>query len=302
MVRAAVCGFVLCEILPTSFANLGRLPVTLLRPVGAMQLLPWRFYAVLLTPNAMSVFKWLLVISLLAATAGFLTSISTKSSAALFLFYEGLLRSFSHFNHDEMPAVYILIVLAFSPCGDGFSVDSERGARVAKAPGFLYGYPILLMRTLLAWSYFSSALLKLRAAGLSYFRADNLPSLAILHSLDNFHDTHFQFAFWLVQLRPYTTIILLVVIIWELSFPLAIVFRRARLIILSLGVVFHLGTLFFMNIFFPYHLAMYVTFVDWPAVMNKIKNFTNRGVAGAGSAASLVANLNKLREAGGRTA
>ena len=52
------------------------------------------------------------------------TVISTKTSLLLVVFYQGLLRSFGHFNHDEMIAVYFLVVLAFTPCGDEFSIDS----------------------------------------------------------------------------------------------------------------------------------------------------------------------------------
>ena len=273
MVRAGVCGFILCEILLTSFSDLGRLPPTLLRPTGAMQILSWRFYDRLLTPGGMLTLKWLIVLSLFAATIGCLTSLATKSSALLFVFYEGLLRSFSHFNHDEMPAVYILIVLALSPCGDAFSFDSWRGKTRPRTSDLIYGYPILLMRALLAWSYFSSALIKIRVAGLSYLSPDNLPTLAILHSLDNLHDTHFRSAFWLPHVREYTPILLAIVVLWELSFPLAIFFRRARVVILALGIVFHLGTLFFMNIFFPYHLAMYLVFVDWGRVRQRVEGF-----------------------------
>ena len=50
MIRAGVCGFVLSEILLTSFSDLGRLPSTLLRPTGTMQIFSWRFYDALLTP------------------------------------------------------------------------------------------------------------------------------------------------------------------------------------------------------------------------------------------------------------
>jgi hypothetical protein len=270
MVRAAVCGFIFYEILLTSFSDLGRLPATLLRPSGAMQLLPWRFYDLLLTPAGMSLLKWLMVLSLFGATIGCLTSLTTKSSALLFVFYEGLLRSFSHFNHDEMPAVYILIVLAFCPSGDAFSFDSWRGRTPPRTSGIIYGYPILLMRCLLAWSYFSSALIKLRVAGLSYLNPDNLPTLAILQSLDNLHDTHFRLAFWLVHLRAYTPVFVALAVLWEFLFPLAIFFKRARLIILTAGVFFHVATLFIMNIFFPFHLAMYVVFVDWGAIAPKI--------------------------------
>jgi len=273
MVRAGVCGFILCEILLTSFADLGRIPATIMRPPGAMQILPWRFYDLLLTPAGMATLKSLMVLSLFCATIGCLTSLATKSSALLFVFYEGLLRSFGHFNHDEMPAVYILIVLALTPSGDAFSWDSWRGRSLPRRSGIVYGYPILLMRILLAWSYFSSALIKMRVAGLSYLHPDNLPTLAIVHSLDNLHDTHFRLAFWLPQVREYLSVFAALVILWELSFPLAIFFRRARLIILTIGIFFHLGTMFFMNIFFPYHLAMYIVFVDWGRLRRRVEVF-----------------------------
>jgi hypothetical protein len=273
-VRAVVFGFVLCEVLLTSFDNLGRLPVTVLRPTGLMRLLPWGFYERLLSPGAMTAFKWLFAASLLAAAAGLFTGCTTKGSALLFLFYQGLLRSFAHFNHDEMPAVYVLLVLAFTPCGDAFSLDSLRGrARASRERGgeLVYGYPILLMRLLLAWSYFSSALIKLRVAGPGYLSPDNLPSLAVTNSLDNLHDTQFRAAFWLVEYREYTPYFVALVLLWELAFPLAVFSRRARAPILAAGVLFHLGTLFLMNIFFPYHLALYLVFVDWPALARRLR-------------------------------
>jgi hypothetical protein len=83
-------------------------------------------------------------------------------------------------------------------------------------------------------------------------------------------------AFWLPHVREYLPVFVALVVLWELSFPLAIFFRRARLIILTLGILFHVGTLFFMNIFFPYHLAMYMVFVDWGRVRLRVEPFVRR--------------------------
>ena len=280
-VRAGAFGFVLCEVLLTSFSDLGRLPVHVLRPTGVMRLLPWGFYERLLTPASMTAFKWLFVAALLAAAAGALTNVSTKTAALLFLFYQGLLRSFTHFNHDEMPAAYILLVLAFVPCGDAFSVDSLLGRSRAREGGsWVYGYPILLARLLLAWSYFTSALIKLRVAGLGYFSADNLPTLAVSNSLDNMHDTQFRAGLLLPAYREYTPPFVALAVLWELAFPLAVWFPRARVVILTAGVLFHVGTLVVMNIFFPYHLAMYLVFVDWPRVWRRARGLFARRVAG----------------------
>ena len=264
--RSIVHGTFLLGALVTSFSALGQLPVTILRPTGMMKLLPWSFYDTLLTPSGMLTFKCVMLVSLLCSTIGFLTPISTKLSLLLVIFYQGLVRSFGHYNHDEMLAVYYLVVLAFTPCGDMFSLDHWTRRRQPNQPGFVYGYPILLMQLLMAWLYFSSALVKLRVAGVKYLSADNFPVLAIYHSLDNLHDTNFKLAFLLPQVRWALPIIVGLVLLWELLFPLAVFWRRSRWWILGFGVLFHFMTLFFMNIFFPYQLAMYLVFVDWDKV------------------------------------
>ncbi|HEU4432175.1 MAG TPA: hypothetical protein VFR51_02180, partial [Pyrinomonadaceae bacterium] len=126
-----------------------------------------------------------------------------------------------------------------------------------------YAYPILLMQLLMGWVYFSSALIKLRVTGLKYLSVDNLPALAIFHSLDNLHDTHFKLAFWLPQVRAYLPYAVALVLLGELLFPVAVFWRRARWWILGAGILFHTSTLFLMNIFFPHQLVLYLMFVDW---------------------------------------
>ncbi|HJT65585.1 MAG TPA: HTTM domain-containing protein [Pyrinomonadaceae bacterium] len=262
--RVVVHGTFLVSVLIASFSALGHLPVTIMRPTGVMKYLPWSFYDRLITPSGMTILKVLLVLSLLLGAAGLFTVVSTKTSFLLVLFYQGLLRSFGHFNHDEMLGVYCLAVLAFTPCGDEFSLDQwwRKTKRVVQ-PAFAYAYPILLMQLLMAWVYFSSCLIKLRAGWLNYISPDNLPSLAIYHSLDNLHDTAFRLAFWLPQFKAYLPVLVALVLFWEFFFPLAVFFPRLRWYILGGGVVFHLSTLFLMNIFFPHQLALYLLFVNW---------------------------------------
>jgi hypothetical protein len=266
VVRSFVHGLFLFDTVLTSYSALGSLPPTILRPTGVMKFLPWGFFDLLQTHSGMLTLKTLMLVSLLLSTAGFLTRFSTKTSLLLVLFYQGLLRSFGHFNHDEMIAIYFLVVFAFTPCGDAFSIDnwlSRRGRTAPQRPAFAYAYPILLMQLLLAWAYFSSALIKLRVAGWKYLSPDNLPALAIFHSLDNLHDTAFRVAFWLPQVREYLPYFVAIILIWELLFPLAVFFRRVRWWILVIGIVFHVSTLFLMNIFFPHQLLMYVIFINW---------------------------------------
>ena len=278
VVRACVHGVFLIFALASDFSALGRLPATLLRPAGVMQLLPWALYDWLLAPRPMVGLKVLLTASLALGALGLWTRVTTKTSLVLVLFYQGLLRSLGHFNHDEMIAVYFLGVLAFAPCGDAFSLDSRRRAEPgAPAARWVYGYPVLLMQILLAWAYFSSALLKLRTAGLAYFSPDSLPTLAILHSLDNLHETQHRYAFLLPEYRAYTAAAVGLVLAWELLFPLAVVSKRARTPLLGFGVVFHVVTRYLLNVFFPFFLAMYVVFIDWTAVAERLRRRPERG-------------------------
>lgn len=268
--RTLVCGVFLISILTTSFSSLGHLPATLLRPVGVMNFLPWSFFDALLTPIGTSGLKWGLVLFLLMAATGVFTSFSTKLAFVLVLFYQGLLRSFGHFNHDEMLGIYFLLVLAFAPCGEAFSFDNWRRPKETQA-GMRYGFPVLMLMLLMAWVYFSSGVLKLRVSGLNYFHPDNLPALAIYHSLDNLHDTHFKLAFLLPQVRQYLPAAVGLVLAWELVFPLSVFWRRARWWILGFGVIFHLSTLLLMNIFFPHQLALYLVFIDWPRLIQRLR-------------------------------
>ena len=263
VVRFFVHGLFLFDTVVTSYSALGSLPPTILRPTGVMKFLPWSFFDALQTQSGILTLKTLMVVSLLLSTAGFLTVISTKTSLLLVAFYQGLLRSFGHFNHDEMIAIYFMVVLAFTPCGDEFSIDNRLSKTKQQRPAFAYAYPILLMQLLLAWTYFSSAFIKLRVAGWKYLSPDNLPVLAIFHSLDNLHDTAFRGAFWLPQVREYLPYVVGFVLVWELLFPLAVFFRRVRWVILGIGLIFHIATVPLMNIAFPHQLLMYVVFIDW---------------------------------------
>jgi predicted DCC family thiol-disulfide oxidoreductase YuxK len=165
-----------------------------------------------------------------------------------------------------MTGIYFLIILAFTPCGDAFSLDSLYRTKPAR-DGSAYAYPILLMQLVLSWCYFTAGLSKLRISGLAYFSRDNLPIQAIEHSLDNLHDTQFRLAFYLPQFREFMGIAMAFAILWEILFPIAVFSRRAKPWILGFGLVFHLAIMLTMNVYFFNLMAMYLVFVDWPAVV-----------------------------------
>jgi predicted DCC family thiol-disulfide oxidoreductase YuxK len=269
MVRAGVHGVFLVSVLATSFVEIGYLPVSVMRPLDLMSLFSWKFYDLVITPQGMVALKSVMVLSLLMSALGYLTRITTKTSALLVIFYQGLLRSFGHLNHDEMTGIYCLIILAFTPCGDGFSVDTLDGAPWRRDSS-AYGYPILLMQMVLAWCYFTAGINKLRISGPAYFNIDNLPIQSIHPSLDNLHNTQYRMAFWLPHIRELVAGGLVVAIAWEIFFPLAVFWRRARWWILGFGLIFHTTVMLTMNVPFFNLMAMYLIFVNWTALAHRL--------------------------------
>ena len=267
MVRAGTHGVFFFSVLSTSVGELGYLPVTILRPIGIMSVLSWKFYDRLITPGAMKTLQVVLLLSLFMSMLGYLTPYTTKISAFLVILYHGVLRSFGFFNHDEITGIYFLLILALTPCGDGFSLDALHRSN-HKRKSSAYGYPILLMQMVLAWCYFTAGLSKLRISGLAYFGSDNLTLQAIERSLGNMHETQFKVAFWLPQFRDYLKFAMVGAIAWEILFPLAVFSRRLRWWFLGFGIVFHLVSLYVLNVFFSNLMLMYLVFVDWPAVFN----------------------------------
>jgi Vitamin K-dependent gamma-carboxylase len=268
----------LVSALTASYRAVGYLPVELMHPPGVMEYLSWKFYERLVTPNAMLTLQVLTVLALSMSVLGIATAWATKVSALLVLLFEGVLGSFGHTFAARTVGLYFLFVLAVSPCGDALSLDSRRGRRSIR-PAWVYTYPILLMQGLLAWSYFGAGINKLRVAGLQHLSPDNLPVLAIRHSLDNAHPTQFTLALRLPELRSVTPLMAGAGLLWELSFPLALLWRRALPVFLVVGIAFHLATMLLMNIMFWNQIAMYLIFIDWPTLVN-----------------SLVGNVTGLRE------
>ncbi len=269
-VRCGVHGVFLAAALTTPLVPLASLPVTLLQPVGILSWLPWSFYDRLVTPGGMALLQGLLIASLLLSTAGLFTRLTTKTSLLLAVFCEGLLASFGHHPQDRMVGLYILGVLACTPCGEGYSLDARRRP-VPAANAWAYGYPILLMQAVVAWTYCSAAVLKLHALGPALFQDAWLPGLGIPRTLGNLWPTHFQGAYWLLALRPALPAVTGLVIAWELLCPIAVLWPRARPWHVGFSLAFHAASAVLLNVVFPVQAAMNLVFIDWPSVAARLR-------------------------------
>ncbi len=180
--------------------------------------------------------------AVLGLAATFLISFSQRAGAVL---------------HD-MHLLWLLGLLAASPCGDVWSLDAWGHAEPAPAPA--YGLPLCFARLLLGVVYLFPGLHKLFRGGLGWGSAEHITAIA--------HAKWFQHGVlpsiridelpsWLLTLGGVS------VLLFELSFIVLALVPTTRLIALVLGLAFHLSTQLFLFIGFPSLWICYVVLVPW---------------------------------------
>lgn len=164
--------------------------------------------------------------------------------------------SWQHVAHTENLLVLHTGVLAVAPAAAAWSIDHWRG-RAAHSDPSGFGWPLRLMSVLTVTTYVVAGVAKMRHGGADWVSGDVLRNL-IAH--DNLRkivlgDVHSPIGGALVAhgwLFPPMALASLAV---ELGAPLALVWRRARVVWVVAAWVFHLGVLALMAILFIYPLT-----------------------------------------------
>lgn len=145
-----------------------------------------------------------------------------------------------------------LFYLLFADSGAVWSLDSLRRPRVA--PGFIPAWPVRLMQVQLVCVYFF--------AGLSKLHGDWLTGEAVWWVLHDFSLTRWPYAWSPVPLGV-CRFLSWGIVLFELFFAVAMIFRRLRAFWLLLGLVFHLALMLILEIgfFSPTILCWYALFL-----------------------------------------
>ncbi|MBN9122499.1 MAG: HTTM domain-containing protein [Planctomycetes bacterium] len=150
----------------------------------------------------------------------------------------------------------LLLMVAVSCPGAVWGVSSLR-TRTDPRPLVVPGWPVKILFVQLAALYFFSGYYKVisplwRSGYVMYWASHDLywslyPGVAL------------RVPVWLHQLSAWVTLV------WELGFPVLAVMRGTRAVTLVLGVIFHLGTLFTLEVgnFALYSIACYTAFAPW---------------------------------------
>jgi HTTM domain len=275
MVRIVVVGcqlwlFSTGKFSAESMAALWAIPAELYDPITLLRLflLPfgWDHRP---TPEFMSIVYYITLISGILAFVGFWT----RSNLLIFMlgnaFMVSYVYSHSDFHHTEAPLIIGVGILAMSPAGRVLSVDhwiskQRAGERALEdtftATGPMAGWPRRLIQWLFVLFYLSAVLSKLVfEGGLDWLNGYTLQYYMIQDTLR--HGT--LLGGWVSQFHEFVLVSQYMVIGFQATFALAVIFPLLRWIYVPLGLGFHAANWILLSAPFPEWMALYAVLIPW---------------------------------------
>jgi predicted DCC family thiol-disulfide oxidoreductase YuxK len=215
------------------------------------------------SPAALSVMQVLFRGSLVLAAVGLFTRPATIVACLLGVYLFGLPHNFGHTYHFDALLVFVLLILACSRAGDGFSLDARRRGHPAE-PGPEYTWPVRLVWVAMALVFFAAGLAKLRHGGVPWFASDNL---AIVLTKAHYHvsdaDPIGPWGLWIASSPIASSTLAFVSLVTETLFPLALVSRRARAVLVPAAFGMLVGIRILMGPTFGGFLTAFSFWVPW---------------------------------------
>ncbi len=278
--RALVASLLLASTLWEHLPSSARIPRELIHGEGALALLyalPIGFERLVASEAALALLQLGATLLLGCAALGLRTRVTVPLAAAAYALLAGILRQYAWFYHTGLVPLYLLVALAFTPCGDGFSLDRwlalRRGRPVVPAEGATatYGWSRYLLWTALALPYVEAGLSKLRRGGLAWMDGANLKSILLI---DTLNPMQFDFGVTLRLVHApdaLFTAIGVATVATEVGYGLVLCSRRARRLLPALMAGMHLGIWLLQNVLFFDLILLQAIFYDWSPALRWLR-------------------------------
>ena len=240
------------------------LPDDLYSPIIALKLLMLPFgWDARPSLEVVTIVYYLTLVVGVMALIGLAARASMMAFALGNIFMVAFVYSFHDFHHTEAPLFIALLLLALSPVGHALSVDAalrRRRGDILEAEGPMAGWAIRAVQWLFVLIYLSAVLSKLVFnGGLDWLNGYTLQYVLIQDSLRK----GTLLGLWFSQYHVLILISQYLVVIFQATFALAVLFPRLLWIYVPLGLGFHIGNIFLLNAPFPQWIALYAVFIPW---------------------------------------
>ena len=280
-IRAWTCAILLVMTLREDLMSAALLPRVMVHREGlmaALHLLPIGFDAVLADAAALRAVQYATVALLALGVVGLATRAAVPAAAAGYFLLGGIIREHTFFYHAGLLPWYALVVLSFTRCGEGWSVDRWwRAARgkaasgaAAQRPAAYFGWARYAVWTAIALPYVAAGCSKLYYMGLDWVSADSVRWMLLRGTLDP-RTFSFELSLRLMPLPDALFVLLGIIALGtELAFGLVLVSRRARAVLPAAMIAVHAGILFLQNILFLDLLLLLWVYYDWGPLRRRL--------------------------------
>lgn len=256
---------------PTYLFDLFQIPVFSVATLGVLQAL-WK------TALALS-------------CIGLFTRASTATTLVLGFYLLGLPHNMGKVYHTDALLVFIFGIMMVARCADVWSVDAwwhrkKKGGAAWPARSGEYRWPVRAVWLLLSLIFFAAGFAKMKDSGLAWIFSENMGNLLIKQQYGN--DVLVSWGVyiaqwpWLYQAMAGATVLL------ELGYPLALVSRRARWVVVPGMMGAQIGIRVLMGPWFPQFLLCNLFWVPWDRLspVKRLRARTRRPKTSAAKARS----------------
>jgi hypothetical protein len=181
-------------------------------------------------------------------------------------------------------SVLALLTLAFSPCGDRWTLTRASRTTQAQALGN-YTWPIRLMQLFVAQIYFFSGYAKIVHSGGAWASASNLRDWLLYFNEEDQVRVFHTIGMWLAGMPRVCQLIAVGTLVFELGFIVVLFSNTARRLLVPAAALFHLGILLSMNLSFV-NVPQLLVFADWDAVATRLRRLSKSGPSASGASSS----------------
>jgi hypothetical protein len=207
-------------------------------------------------------------VSLALSAIGLLTRGSTIVACGLGAYLLGLPHNFGQTYHFDALLVFVMLALAVAPSGDAWSVDAfvraERRGEPVPPPSGVYQWPIRFVWVAMSLVFCAAGLSKLRHSGVEWIASD---TMAVFLTRAHYHvsdaDPIGTLGLTIAGSPFLSRTIAAVSVAIETLFPLALVSRRARAVLVPSAALMLIGIRVLMGPTFGVFLVGNLFWVKW---------------------------------------
>jgi hypothetical protein len=263
--------------------SLPSLPASDRRPGGVIDFIygPLGLDALAHSHTALAALKALTIAVLLAAAVGWKTRITLPLGAILWLILAGVVRAYLRFTHNGLIPFYLIVMLCFTPCWHGLSVDRLirlwRGERVppANRKRAVYAWSRLAAWVVLALPYAMAGMSKIRYGTWMWWAPENMQHI-LYRGAFRPHDRPYDWVLALMDFPPWIFAIMgIATLITENGMILVPFWRPARRVMPIFTVGMHVAIYLLQRIRFWDMMVLLAIYYDW----TKARQWVGRRVA-----------------------